>query len=101
LTYALTDAAEADLRDIIRYTRKQWGVAQVRRYVAKLKVSMTNVAIGKGAFREIRTIYPALRVAHCEHHYIFCLPRKNAPAWIIAIFHERMDLMQRIADRLR
>jgi plasmid stabilization system protein ParE len=34
--YRLTEAAEADLREIIRYTRKQWGEAQVRRYVASL-----------------------------------------------------------------
>lgn len=26
--YVLTDAAEADMRSIIRYTRKQWGDAQ-------------------------------------------------------------------------
>jgi len=32
--YVLSDAAEADLRDIIRYTRKQWGDAQVRRYIS-------------------------------------------------------------------
>lgn len=45
-------------------------------------------------------LYPALRMARCEHHYVFCLPRENAPALIVAIFHERMDLMTRLADRL-
>lgn len=45
-------------------------------------------------------LYPALRVAHCEHHYAFCLPREKACALIVAIFHERMDLMARLADRL-
>jgi plasmid stabilization system protein ParE len=30
--YILTTAAEADLRGIIRHTRKHWGDAQVRRY---------------------------------------------------------------------
>jgi len=97
----LTDAAEADLRDIIRYTRTQWGAAQVRRYVAKLKAGMANVAAGKGAFKAMDALYPKLRMAHCEHHIIFCLPRENAPALVIALFHERMDLMVRIADRLR
>ena len=32
-SYVLTNAAESDLREIIRYTRKQWGNAQVRRYI--------------------------------------------------------------------
>lgn len=35
--YVLTDAAEADLREIIRYTRKEWGDAQLRRYMAQLE----------------------------------------------------------------
>ena len=37
----------------------------------------------------------------CEHHYIFCLPRKDAPALVVAIFHEKMDLMARLTDRLK
>jgi len=45
-------------------------------------------------------LYPALRMLDCEHHYVFCLPRKRAPALIVALLHERMDLMVRLADRL-
>lgn len=100
MNYVLTDDAEADLRDIIRYTRKEWGAAQVRTYVAKLKARIARVAAGQGAFKELDALYPALRMARCEHHYVFCLPRQNAPALIVAILHERMDLMARLADRL-
>jgi len=39
-------------------------------------------------------------MAHFEHHYVFCLPREDGPALVVAIFHERMDLMTRLADRL-
>ena len=39
-------------------------------------------------------------MAHCEHHYAFALPREGAPALIVAILHERMDLMTRLAERL-
>lgn len=100
MTYVLTDGAEADLRDIIRHTRKEWGEAQVRSYVAKLKAGIARVAAGQGVFRELDALYPALRMARCEHHYVFCLPRENAPALIVSILHERMDLMARLADRL-
>lgn len=99
-SYVLTDEAEADLRSIIRYTRKQWDEAQVRRYIAKLQAGIANLAASKGAFKDMSAIYPALRMSHCEHHYLFCLPREGAPALIIAIFHERMDLMTRLAGRL-
>jgi len=101
LSYALTDAAEADLRNIIRHTHTHWGDAQTRRYVAKLKVGMANIADGKGVFKNMDVLYPKLRVTHCEHHVIFCLQRDLLPALIVAIFHERMDLMVRLADRLR
>lgn len=99
--YVLTDEAESDLRDIIRYTRKEWGTAQVRRYIGELEQGIASLAAGRGAFRDMSALFPALRMARCEHHYVFCLPRENAPALIVAILHERMDLMARLADRLR
>ena len=98
--YILTDEAEADLRGIIRYTRKQWGDAQVRTYVAKLKAGIADLVAGKGTFKDMGAIYPALRMSHCEHHYLFCLSREGASSLIVAIFHERMDLMARLADRI-
>ena len=98
--YTLTAAAETDLRGIIRYTRKQWGDAQARRYITKLEQGMARLAASQGPFKDMSALYPALRMAQCEHHYVFCLPRENAPALIVAIFHERMDLMTRLVDRL-
>ena len=98
--YVLTAEAEADLRGIIRYTRKQWGAAQVRRYIAELEQGIDGLAAGQAPFKDMSEIYPALRMAHCQHHYIFCLPRERAPALVVAIFHERMDLMTRLAGRL-
>lgn len=99
--YVLLPAAEADLRGIIRYTRKQWGDAQTRAYVAKLRRCIENMADGQALSRNMAALYPGLRMAHCEHHYIFCLPRDHAPLAVVAIFHERMDLMVRLADRLK
>lgn len=98
--YRLTAEAEADLRNVIRYTRKQWGSAQVRHYIAKLEQGIASLAAGQGNFRDMSELYPALRMAHCEHHYVFLLPRDPEPALVVAIFHERMDLMMRLADRL-
>ncbi|GAB6039795.1 type II toxin-antitoxin system RelE/ParE family toxin [Endothiovibrio diazotrophicus] len=98
--YILTAAAEADMRSIIRYTRKRWGNAQVRRYVAALEQGIARLAAGQGAIEDMDALYPSLRMAQCEHHYVFCLPREKAPALIVAIFHERMDLITRLNDRL-
>ena len=98
--YVLTEAAEADLRGSIRYTRKHWGDVQVRSYVADLEQGLGCLVKGEGAFKELDALHPGLRMARCRHHYVFCLPRKDAPALIVALLHERMDLMARVADRL-
>ena len=98
--YVLSAAAEADLRDVIRYTRKQWGDEQTRSYVAKLQASIESVSAGDGFFKNMSALYPGLQMVRCEHHYIFCLPRDDAPSLVVAIFHERMDLMARLAARL-
>ncbi|GFM31285.1 type II toxin-antitoxin system RelE/ParE family toxin [Novosphingobium sp. PY1] len=99
--YVLTAAAEDDLRSIVRYTRKQWGSAQVRSYIAKLEQDIVRLASGQGPFKEMGELYPGLRLVHCEHHYIFCLPRGAEPALIVAILHERMDLVMRLESRLK
>ncbi|CAM3855426.1 type II toxin-antitoxin system RelE/ParE family toxin [Agrobacterium radiobacter] len=98
--YILTAEAESDLRSVIRYTRTQWGAAQVRRYVSGLERGIATLAEGKGSFEDMSVLHPALRMARCQHHYVFCLPREDAPALIVAILHERMDLMKRLVDRL-
>ncbi len=98
--YLLTEAAEADLRALIRHTRQHWGDAQVRRYITKLEQGIEQLARSQGGFNDMSALHPGLRMVRCEHHYIFCLPREQAPALIVAILHERMDLMTRIAHRL-
>ena len=98
--YTLTADAEADLRSIIRYTSAQWGPQQVRTYVSKLERAIDRVATGQGRWKNLTDVNPDLKLARCERHYIFCLSRENAPALIIAIFHERMDLVARVSERL-
>ena len=100
VTYVLTVAAEADIRDVIRYTRKHWGVDQARSYAAKLTHGIERLATEHGASKNLAAIYPGLRMVHCEHHYIFCLVRDDLPALVVAIFHENMDLMTRLSNRL-
>ena len=90
VSYVLTAAAEADLRGSIRYTRSEWGDAQTRSYIAKLTRGMECIATGQGASMDMATLYPGLRMVRCEHHYVFCLPRDDAPALVVAIFHEQI-----------
>lgn len=98
--YVLTAAAEADVRSIIRYTRQQWGDVQVRDYMAKLEQGIARLAQGFGSHRDMSDMHSGLRMARIEHHYVFCVAREKDPPMIVAILHERMDLIQRLGDRL-
>lgn len=73
--YVLTAAAADDLRAIVRYTKKQWGDAQVRSYMTKLERGIVRLAMGQAVSRDMSDLHPGLLMSHCEHHYVFCLPR--------------------------
>lgn len=56
--YILTDAAEADLRGVIRYTRKEWGDAQARAYAAKLEKGIARLVAVRAASLDMSSLYP-------------------------------------------
>jgi plasmid stabilization system protein ParE len=92
--------ARADLREITRYSRKRWGKARGRAYTDALKRCIENLAKGIGFYKDLSEISPHLRMVLCQHHYVFVLPRENAPAVVLAILHERMDIIARLKARL-
>ena len=94
--YIITAKAKPDPRSVIRYTRAQWNTAQVRRYISLFERGIVNLAEGKVPLKDMSALHPALRMARCQHR----LPPDDAPALIVAVLHERMDLMKRLADRL-
>lgn len=98
--YVLTAAAEADLRGIVRYTRGQWGDAQVRIYMTKLAQCIERLASGRRGGERMDAVHPGLQMGRCQQHRVFFLPQEDGPTLVIAILHERMDLMARLASRL-
>jgi toxin ParE1/3/4 len=98
--YVLTRSAQADLQEIVRYTQREWGIAQCRTYVERLEAAATELALGQGPFRQREDLLPGLRVRLAGYHYIFCLPQTGGPAVVLAILHERMDLITRLKERL-
>jgi toxin ParE1/3/4 len=98
--YVLTKAAEADLRSIIRYSRNTWGASQARTYIAKIEGHIIGLAQGQQSPRMLIDIHPDLLMLRVEHHYLFAVRRPDAPLLIVAILHERMDLIVRLRDRL-
>ena len=100
IPYELTPDAEADLREIARYTRRQWGEAQSRQYARTLATCFQNIAKGEIVRRSFSNRFPELLVARCEHHFIFYLHPEGQKPRIITVLHERMDLIASLRHRL-
>jgi len=98
--YELAEAAEADLKSIALYTISNWGSRQAARYGAILDSHLEAIGNGKARTRIFLAHRPELRVSRIEHHYVFHLNREGQCPLILAVFHENMDLMVRLRDRL-
>ena len=99
-SYEISKAAEKDWRDIIRYTLNKFGKKQVQKYTNSLLKCLDDLANAKGQFKTIEVSAHKVLIKRCQKHYIFALDEPNRPLLIIAILHERMDLIQRLKNRL-
>jgi len=100
LPYKLTLLAEEDIKGIARYTLKHWGKKQSMHYAGILGKYFRNIASGDVHSRSFSENFPQVKVSHCEHHYIFYIHPDKKPPVIIAVLHERMDLLVRLRNRL-
>ena len=99
--YVLTTSAEEDMRNIARYTIDTWGIGQAERYETLLTNRFQEIAQGIITPRIFVKRRPDLLFTHCEHHYIFYWqPKDRTKPIILAVLHERMDLIQRLKNRL-
>lgn len=44
--------------------------------------------------------WPELRFCRCEHHYAFFVHRQGKPPLVLAVLHEKMDIIARARTRL-
>ncbi len=98
LPYAFTRSARDDLLDIWFYTRERWGEAQADRYQDDLQACCERIASGGVRTRPVAGL-SGVMAHHCRHHYIFFLQRRETIV-VFAVLHERMDLINRLRDRL-
>lgn len=98
--YVLTHLAANDLKEIACYTLNQWGKKQSIQYANLLEKRFQEIADRTVTSRSFSNLYPQIRVTHCEHHYIFYVHDEGERPCILAVLHERMDLVSRLQDRL-
>jgi len=100
LPYKLTPQSEEDIKDIARYTLKQWGKKQSMHYAGLLEKHFRKITSKSVYSRNFSERYPQVLLSHCEHHYIFHIQSDKKPPIIIAVLHERMDMLVRLKNRL-
>ena len=99
-SYELTREADADLEDITRYTILEWGVEQARLYLDKLDQCFQKIGINKVVGRTFSNRMPEVFVTRCEHHFVFYLQPPTEKPVILAVLHERMDMVNRLKNCL-
>jgi toxin ParE1/3/4 len=67
----LTDEARGDVRDIRRYTARQWGPRQRDRYAAQLHQALRSLLDYPERGRVRDEYFPGCRSLAVEHHIIF------------------------------
>ncbi|WCR12273.1 type II toxin-antitoxin system RelE/ParE family toxin [Paracoccus stylophorae] len=97
-SYDLTRAAEEDLRGIWEYSCETWGIDQADRYLDQIEACCEAIGNDQARSKARDALPDDVRVYRCEHHYLFWLS-SDRPI-ILAILHERMDLVNRLKDRL-
>jgi len=97
-SYDLTLAAEEDLRDIWRYTLETWGPEQADTYLDRLGDCLDEIGSRRAPRRSLPQLPDELCIHRCQRHYIFWL-EIDRPI-IIAVLHVKMDVVQRLADRI-
>jgi plasmid stabilization system protein ParE len=67
---------------------------------ASAQEDFKNIANRTAYARSFSKRYPQVLVSRCEHHYIFYLHQEIKPPRIIAVLHERMDMLRRLTNRI-
>lgn len=96
--FVLTNAANADMKSIGRYTQNTWGVEQRNSYLSALDLGFHQLAenpyIGLDC-SEIRSNY---RKHPIGRHLVFYRQISINQIEIVRILHERMDVEAHLAE---
>jgi toxin ParE1/3/4 len=98
MSYQKAALVDADLIGIWTYTANNFGEIQADKYLRLLEKGFQKIGKGDTEGKQPLPKSPDVRVIRCEHHYIFFL--KRTPPLILAVLHERMDLIARLKNRL-
>lgn len=72
------------------YSRRVWGAAQARTYIAKIVADIKSLIHGALHHPQMEGVYPGLRRKRSEMHHIYYLATDSSVT-IVAIMHVQRD----------
>lgn len=93
--FVLTASAEADVREIFRFSRRSWGEAQAQDYVMGLFSTFQLLAENPKAGRMRNELSENLRSFPHRIHVVFYVEHEHSVA-IIRVLHGARDLSQAV-----
>jgi toxin ParE1/3/4 len=97
--YRLTRRAEADLKDIYRYTRRTWGRARAAQYASQLQQCFTMLAARPHAGRKREELQPpGLHSFVQGSHVIFYQPQPYGML-VVRVLHGSQDVRRHLDTR--
>jgi len=97
-TYQLSEAAQQDLREIQRYTRETWGVAQARAYLLELTAAFMKLARRPKLGRQRDDLDLELRSYIAGKRLVF-FREASSGIEIIRVLHPSMDVPQHLEGK--
>jgi toxin ParE1/3/4 len=98
LAYRLTPEAQADLKSIRRYTIKEWGLVQSRKYFSEIRNKLQFIADSPHIGLIHTELGEAIFSFPCQSHMIYYTVVDNQVI-AFAILHKNMAPMNHIEGR--
>ena len=95
-TYLIKRAALTDLKDIARYTRKNWGRNQEKVYIKGIFDCFDKIARRETFNVDFSHIKAGCFKCKVNHHLVFFQWLKDGRPEIIRILHEEMDVQMQL-----
>lgn len=96
--FRLTNKAVADLKEIGRYTQKQWGREQRNTYLALLDDCFHQLATNPLRGKDCSEIRDGYRKHPAGSHMIFYRLLSNDTIEIVRVLHGHMDVETRLSE---
>ena len=93
--YRLSPAAERDLEEIWRHTRRHWSVEQADRYIDIFVAAFVTLAEAPTQGSGCEDIRPGYRRHRVVRHMVYFQTTGNGVA-IVRILHDRMDALRHL-----